>query len=511
MLRALAAFLALSLALMACADTDDGPSAALVVGTVSTAFHPSDAQWFTDPWEMNAIPHRWSPVEPTPRSEDTAGPVIRVDPAVRYQQMLGIGTSLEHTTVYALQKNTDAEQQKAILRALIDPDEGLGLTVFRLTIGTSDFSDGTRARPQPTHPKGWYTLQDTPDAPFSIERDRSLGLIDAARLALEVAEETGTAIRFFASPWSPPPWMREGGAMVQGGPLKADMLDDYAAYLRAFVEAYHAEGIPIYAITLQNERQYAPPDYPGMVISWEMERDLLLAVYENFHNIGGDYGDVLDVKLWTLDHNFDLWEQARDQISALKAAGKADYLDATAFHHYVGEPEAMSNLHEAHPDKAIVFTEGSLWGVRTDGSQHTYQSLIRYLRNWAIGYTAWVTMTTQTLDEANQGPYNHIGALGPTLLIKNDGDNPDWYQTADYWLLGQFAKHIRPGAVRIASDYGTLDTVTTVAFENPDGEIVLIVANATDAPQPFSVDAGSVSFATTLTPASIATYRWPAR
>jgi O-glycosyl hydrolase len=480
-----------------------------VVATVSTEYNPMDARWFSDPWDASEIPNPWSPVSTiTPISGDPVGPVIQVDPAQRYQQILGLGASLEHTTVYALQKNKDRAQQKDVLRALIDRDQGLGLNLFRLTIGTSDFADGTRAVPPPADPKGWYTLQDTPDAPFSIERDRSLGIVEVASLALEVAAETGTDIRFFASAWSPPAWMREGGQLVQGGPLKEDMLDDYAAYLRAFIETYQAEGIPIYAITMQNERQFEPATYPGMIISWEMERDLLIEVYENFHNISGDYGDVLDVKLWTLDHNFDLWEQAREQITSLKSLGKADYLDATAFHHYGGDPESMGNLHQAHPDKDIIFTEGTVWGLNADGNRRGYETLLRHFRNWSTGYVSWVTMSTQTLDEANQGPYNRLGALDPTVLVKTDGDNPDWYKTPEYWVLGQFSKFIHPGAVRIASDYGSLDTVTTVAFENADGEIVLIVANSTDVEQPFSVLAGETSFSSAIAPKSLATYRW---
>ncbi len=491
----------------ACAQSDY-----LVQSWVSTEYHPMSSRWYTDPWPESEIPRTLDQQNPLfiTRVGDTDGTVINVDPSIQYQTMIGLGTSLEHTTVYAIRKNKTAAQQRELLRALIDPVTGAGMNLFRITIGTSDFSDGTRAAPSPTHDKGWYTYQDTPQSTFSIERDRSLGIVDTVRMAVEVGKETNNELKIVASPWSPPPWMRKSNRMVQGGPLLPDMLDDYAAYLRKFVEAYQAEGIPIYAITMQNERQFEPPAYPGMIISWQTERDLLIEVYENFHNIGGNYGPELDVKLWTLDHNFDYWQQANEQLASLKSLGKAHYVDATAFHHYTGTSEQMAQLHNAHPDKNVVFTEGTVWGLSANDDNRSYQSLLRHLRNWATGYISWVTMTTQTLNEANQGPYNTLGALAPTLLVKNSGNNPDWYRTPEYWLMSQFSKFIQPGAVRIASDYGSLETVTTVAFLNPDGYIVTVVVNSTQSQQQFDILTEGNQISASIPARSIATYRWKA-
>jgi glucosylceramidase len=479
---------------------------------VSTEFHPMSSQWYTDPWPESEIPRTLDQQAPLTITQvgDTDGTVIKVDPSVQYQTMIGLGTSLEHTTVYAIRKNKTAAQQRELLRALIDPVTGAGMNLFRVTIGTSDFADGTRAAPSPIHDKGWYTYQDTPQSAFSIERDRSLGIIDTVRMAVEVGKETNNELKIVASPWSPPAWMRQSNSMVQGGSLLPDILDDYAVYLRKFVEAYQAEGIPIYAITMQNERQFEPPAYPGMIISWKMERDLLIEVYENFHNIGATYGPELDVKLWTLDHNFDYWQQANEQLASFKSLGKAHYVDATAFHHYAGSSDQMAQLHNAHPDKNVVFTEGAVWGLSADDNNRSYQALLRHLRNWATGYISWVTMTTQTLNEANQGPYNALGAIAPTLLVKNSGDNPDWYRTPEYWLMSQFSKFIQPGAVRIASDYGSLETVTTVAFLNPDGYIVTIVANSTQSQQPFDILTEGHQISASIPARSIATYRWKA-
>jgi|GEM_PF-449508 len=504
-LPAIASVIAAAIALPTTAQQDDFS----VNAWVSTEFHPKDSQWYTNPWPESQIPRRLEAQTPLLLTQlgGTVGTMITVDPTTKYQTLVGIGSSLEHTSVYAIRKNKTAAQQRDILNALIDPINGMGMNLFRVTIGTSDFSDGTRATPAPLYAKGWYTYMDTPTSAFSIERDRSLGIIDTVKMAVDVGNSTGNPLKIVASPWSPPAWMRQNNNMVNGGPLLATMLDSYAAYLRKFVEAYGAEGIPIYAITLQNERLFEPGAYPGMVMSWQMERDLAIKVYENFHNIGGNYGAILNVKLWTLDHNFDYWNEANQQLTSLKSMGKGNYVDATAFHHYSGSSDQMGQLHTAHPDKNVVFTEGSIWGVSGDKSM---EGLVRHFRNWATGYMSWVTMTTQTLNEANQGPYNGLGAFDPTLIVKNDGANANWYKTPEFYLLSQFSKFIKPGAQRIDSTAGNTSSVTNVAFLNPDNTIVLVVVNSTASPQPVDIISEGHQISASVPAKSLATYRWKA-
>lgn len=505
---------AAGLLLSAC-ETTSGDSAPAerqrVNAWISSEFMPMDDRWYTDPWPESEIPLRLTE-QPSlywqPKGTAKGLTLIELEPEKPRQTIIGLGASLEHTTVYAIRKNKTPEQQREILKALIDPKQGIGMNLFRIEIGTSDFADGTRATPKPLYEKGWFSLQDSPEQPFSIERPKSLGIVETIQMALEVGEQSNNPIKLVASPWSPPDWMREGENMVRGGPLKADMLDRYAQYLRNFVEAYQAEGIPIYALTLQNERQFEPEAYPGMIISWQMERDLLIKVYENFHNISGHFGPELNVKLWTLDHNFDYWQQAKEQMDSFKAQGKAHYVDGTAFHHYGGDTAQMGQMHDAHPDKDVIFTEGAVWGLNADDNRRGFETVIRHFRNWSTAYTGWVTMITQQVDEANQGPYNKVGVLSPTLLVHRSGNTSGWYKTPEYWLMGQFSKFIRPGARRIESNYGSLETITNVAFSNPDGSYVTIVANSTHKAQSFVLTLGNREFTAQVPAKSIATYRW---
>jgi len=488
------------------------PSGSTIESWISSELHPMSDKWYTDPWPETDIRYRLTKQAPlkwrSRKSMGTATETVLIDPSITYQTMLGIGSSLEHTSIYAIRKNKTRSQQRALLESLISPDGGIGMNLFRIEIGTSDFSDGTKASPPPLYERGWFSLKDTPDAPFSIDRPLSLGIIDTLKMAIEVGEATKNPIKIFASPWSPPDWMRAKKSMVQGGPIKRSMLDDYAAYLRQFVEAYAAEGIPIYAITLQNERLFEPADYPGMVISWELERDLLIEVHNNFRSVGGEYGEPLDVKLWALDHNFDHWNEAELLISDLKTNDQSHILDGIAFHHYGGLSKQMAALQSLHPDIPVMFTEGSVWGLNGDDNRRGFETVIQHLRNGATTYNAWVTMITQNPAEANQGPYNQVGKVAPTMLIQEDGSSSEYYNTPEFWLMGQFSRFVRPGAVRIHSNYGSIQTVTNVAFLNPDGTYVLIVANSTSKHQTFNVEFSDQHFSARIPAKSIATYRW---
>lgn len=127
---------------------------------ISTEFHPKDSQWYTNPWPESQIPHKLDaqPALLLTQLGAINGTQITVDPATKYQTIVGIGSSLEHTTVYAIRKNKTAAQQRDLLAALIDPVNGMGLNLFRVAIGTSDFSDGTRATPPPALCQGLVHL-----------------------------------------------------------------------------------------------------------------------------------------------------------------------------------------------------------------------------------------------------------------------------------------------------------------------------------------------------------------
>jgi glucosylceramidase len=465
---------------------------------LSSEWLPAQSVWFTAPPAESAIPYRLSRQADIPFNDTTTEPLLtfHIRPEQTFQTMRGIGTSLEETSVYAILKNKTEQQQRELLRALIDPVEGIGLNLFRITIGTSDFSDGRKVS---AHPKGFYTYQESETDLFSIENDLNLGIVHTLQMANRVAAACTPPqeLEFFASCWSPPGWMKTSSSLI-GGSLREGYEPRLALYFRQFLESYHQHGIRISAITLQNEPNFAPDDYPGMKLSVEQQLNLTIAVHQEFQK-----KPVLSTAIWIHDHNFGGWENADHILKQLKQRGLSHIVEATAFHSYDNRPpEIMSKLRARHPDKEIVFSEHSEWG--SSGMYH----LQRYFWNWSTTYTYWVTMSTQSPAEHNQGPYNTIDMLGPTMLIKTDGDNPDWYRTPEYYLIGQFSKFIKRRGRRIGCEQGSPATCTAVAFQNPDREIVAVLVNQTITSQSCRLHFRSKAAVVNVPAKTVATLRW---
>ena len=272
--------------------------------------------------------------------------------------------------------------------------------------------------------------------------------------------------------------MKSGGKIVAGknadNQLRNDMIGEYAAYLRKAVIAYEQLGIPIWAVTTGNEHHYSPPNYPGCFIPQEAEAALVVALHHEFIT------HQLSTKIWIYDHNWDNAEAVAGKVLELLGEPKHGtggtahrFVDAVALHHYGGGPGQMAQFQAKFPDMPLEFTEGSVWGVAG------MDEIVQIFRNGHRSYVSWVPMSTQNPTEHNQGPYNTTRTLGPTLLVQANGDGPHWYKTPEFFLIGQFSKFVRPGAVRIESSEGSGATLTNVAFKNRDGSMVVVVVNQT--------------------------------
>ena len=428
------------------------------------------------------LPFKFAP------SQASSAPSIRVDAGRRYQTMLGLGSSLEATTCANISR-LDPKRQDEVIERLVHPVNGIGMNLMRICIGTSDFTGDP-----------WYSYDDVtagqtdvPLARFSIEKDRTYILP-----VLKKALQKNPNLLFFASPWSPPGWMKTSGSMI-GGSLLPQYYEPYARYLVRFVQAYEAEGVPIYAITVQNEpgvdRQYEPRmAYPSSKYTGETERDFLKVLGPAFQKAG------LKTRIWSYDHNFNEKSQPGDEgidypTKVLKDPEAAHHVSGVAFHFYVGQPSGMSVFHERFPEMPIHFSEGSVYGAR--GALR----LIEIVRNWASSYNAWVTM----IDE-NRGPNKGPFPPSPTILLLNGKDQSVTYRF-DYYIYGQFMKFVQRGAVRIDSGESER-TFGSVAFRNPDGKIVMIAANTGEELREFRIVSGELAATTSLPRRSVATYIW---
>ena len=403
------------------------------------------------------------------------GSVIVVDDQTTYQTIIGLGSSLEHSTCYNISL-LPPDQRRRILESILDKDKGIGMNLMRICFGTSDFT----ASP-------WYSYDDTPgNEPdpklehFSIDKDREYVLP-----ILKMATEINPDLKFFASPWSPPAWMKTNKNMC-GGRLDRQYYRPFAEYMALAVEAYEAEGFNIIAVTPQNEPQYCPDTYPTCCWTAAEQRDFIrdyLGPVFARHN--------LSTKIWCYDHNFN---HPNFPEAILRDPQAAKYIDGTGFHLYEGKPSAMTWLHEKFPDKHVYFTEGSVFDMT--GAVE----IISYFRNWARCYNAWVTVIDHEA-QPNPGPHD----CSPTSIVLNS-DTLELEYRFDYYMYGHFMKFIERRAVRIGST--SSKSLPNVAFKNPDGAIVLVVANPGKETQEFSIGYKKVALQAKLTPESIATFAW---
>lgn len=403
-----------------------------------------------------------------------------MDDTRRHQSVIGLGSSLEHSTCYNLSL-LPSDDRERVIESLVHPERGIGMNLMRICIGTSDFAPGP-----------FYTYDDMPAGQedprlerFSIERDRNYVLP-----VLQAARRANPALRFFAAPWTPPPWMKTNGRFG-GGSLRPECYPYFAEYLARFVEAYRQEGIEIHALTIQNEPEFGPEAYPSCLWTARQQRDF----------IRDHLGPVFEARgirtlIWGYDHNFN---HPEFPATILRDPAAARYVEGSAFHLYEGRPSAMSKLHRQFPAKSLYFTEGSVYGAKGG------VEIIEFFRHGARSYNAWVTL----IDHHGQPNVSGFHDCDPTIVVLNRDTLQTEYR-ADYYLYGQFMRFIRPGAVRVESTGPGSRTFAHAAFLDPDGRRVLVVANARGKQASFLVRSGDGQFAAELPERAVATFCWSA-
>lgn len=462
--------------------------------TMSSSVLPASQSWYASAIE---IPNKLSSkdkIDITYPDTNAEGTVIKVDDAKQYQSILGVGTSIEGSTIANLNKLSPA-MKTDILKKLVNPINGVGMSVLRVTIGTPDFT-GEVFHTYDDMPTG--QKDDAQLSRFSIQTDIFDGTIATIKEVLTLNPD----IKLFASSWTPPGWMKEetassksynnnDGLLLRGGKLSDAHIDDLALYYTKYLEEYAKLGIPIYAMTLQNEPMLEI-DYPSCAISSKQERLLSLAIKKLVSESTILKTINSDTKIWAFDHNFDCAASYVPEV-----LDGPNGVDGVAFHSYGGEPTVMTQIHNQYPNIEIHLTERSLWG--TEGADE----IANYFRNYAQSYTAWVTML-----DSNISPMQWVGTPGPTMFVR-DANTPDNYWTCpEYYIEGQFSKFIRPGAVGIDSNYGSKDTVTNVSFKNTDGTIVTVVINQTDMHQTFKILNNGTQILAIIPAQNVATYQW---
>jgi glucosylceramidase len=378
---------------------------------------------------------------------------IEVNPAAKFQEMLGFGAAFTDGTCYTFNR-LSAPTREELFHNLFHPS-GMGLNVCRTCIGASDYSSEAFS-----YDEG----EPDPDmSRFSIAHDQAY-VLPMMREARKVNPE----LFLFSSPWSPPGWMKAGGSML-GGSMRQHYFAPYAKYFLKFLQSYAAEGVPIQAVTVQNE---VDTDQDGRMpaCSWPQEYEIGF--------VKNHLGPILqkngmNTKIWILDHNYNLWGRA---ICELDDPGLRKYCDSVAFHGYVGAPDMMSKVHEAHPEAHLYWTEGgpdyTAPDYATDWANWS-KTFTGAIRNWCQAVTGW-NLALDEKGRPNIGPFTCGG------MVTIHSETREITQSGQYWAFGHFSRNVRRGARRIESNC-QLSGIDQVAFENPDGRKVLVVTNSGDA------------------------------
>lgn len=415
--------------------------------------------------------------------------VISVDPTTVYQQTDGVGASLTDSSAWVIWNKLDSTQQAALMQQLFSPSAGIGISFLRQPMGASDFSVS-----------GNYSYDDMPPGQtdpnltnFSVSHDDAY-IVPLLQQALAI----NSSAKVVALPWSPPAWMKTNDSM-NGGEMNTAHFPSLAQYFVKFAQAYQQRGIPIYAISVQNEPLYSTSNYPTESLPASDEADFIA------NHLGPAMANagLSSVKIFGYEHN---WDNTTYPETVL-ASSAASYVAGTSFHCYAGDVGAQSQVRTAYPAKDIWFTEctGSVGSnFAGDLVWNAHHLLIGATRNWARAISLW----NVALDQ-NSGPTNG-GCLSCRGVVTIDDSTSPATVTfnVEYYVLGHMGKYVVPGALRIGSNSFGSGSIEDVAFQNPDGSIALLVLNGASSSSAFTVKWKSQTFNYTLPAQSVGTFTW---
>jgi glucosylceramidase len=388
---------------------------------------------------------------------------IIINPDISFQTVTGIGGAITDAAAETFYK-LPLQKQEELATAYFDSNNGIGYSLIRTNMNSCDFSSQSYT---------YVNDSDTTLSSFDIAPDLRYK-IPFIKKAISTAKEN---IKFYASPWSPPAWMKTNNNMLRGGKLLPRYNQLWANYYTKFIKAYEQQGIPAWGLSVQNE-PLATQTWESCIFTATEERDFI----KNFLGPTLKKENLDDKKLIGWDHNRDLiFDRANILLNDPEAA---KYIWGIGYHWYetwTGSEmqfENVKRVNEAFPKTNLIFTEGCVekfdinrtsdWSL---GERYGY-SIINDFNSGAVAWTDWNIL----LDE-NGGP-NHVSnfCFAP---VHADTKSGDLIYTNSYYYLGHFSKFIRPEAKRIASS-STRSQLLTTAFINENGKTVIVVMNKQD-------------------------------
>ena len=414
-----------------------------------------------------------------------SNPTIDVNTSQKYQSIDGFGFALTGGSASLI--NGLAQQAKDdLLKELFLTDSTfIGVSYLRVSIGASDLSAST------------FTYDDTPGDStlqyFNMNMEKT-DLIPVLQKILVLNPN----VKILGSPWSAPAWMKTNNDLYGGGAnpgkLKTNCYDVYARYFVKYIQTMEAAGIPIEAITPQNEPLNAWNN-PAMLMEANEQADFIKNYLAPQFKANG-----IKTKILIYDHNLDHPEYA---TSILSDPDAYNVVDGSAFHLYAGVISTMSSVHSQFPNKNLYFTEqytSSTGDFGGDLQWHIENLMIGATSNWSKNVIEWNLASDPNMNPHTSGGCSDcLGAVtinGTSVVKRNQS----------YYAIAHVAKFVRPGSVRIASS--SVDNLPNVAFQTPDGRRVLIVLNKADSSITFNIRFNGQTVSPTLPAGAVGTFVW---
>lgn len=397
-----------------------------------------------------------------------------------YQTMDGFGYTLTGGSALHIAKMGPAARTKLLQELFGTGKTDIGISYLRISVGASDLDEMV------------FSYNDLPAgqtdeamAKFDLGYDKKY-LIPVLQEILKI----NPSIKILGSPWSPPVWMKTNGD-TRGGSLKPEYYQAYAKYLVTYIKQMEKNGITIDALTVQNEPLH-PGNNPSLLMLAEDQkafvRDALGPAFSK---------NSIQTKIIIYDHNADRPDYP---ISILNDKEAAKYIDGSAFHLYGGSIDALTSVHEAHPDKNLYFTEewvGAPGNFAKELDWHITNLIIGAPRNWCKNVLEW----NLAADE-HQDPHTDRGGCDRCLgAITITGDNVT--REPAYYIIAHASKFVRPGSVRVASQ--NAEGVLNVAYKTTDGNVAAIIQNTSKEDKTIDVTAGNKKTTLTLKPGAVGT------
>ena len=419
-----------------------------------------------------------------PAGAATGDEAVVIDTSKHFQKVHGFGASITDASAQLL-SGLPEDKRKAVMAELFGRGpNGLGLSFTRLTVGASDFS--------PDH----YSYDDTPgNMPdpelrhFSIDYARRY-VLPRTREALAINPDLLVMI----SPWSAPAWMKTTKSLIKGK-LVPQYYPAFANYLARTVEEFKREGVPVSMLTIQNEPDFEPEDYPGMRVDPPQRAEV----------IGRHVGPVfkargLRTQILDYDHN---WDDPHLPLAVLADPAARGHIAGVAWHCYEGDVPAQSKVRDAFPDKDVWFTEcsGGEWAPKFGETLGwmTSKLIIGASNHWSRGTLLW----NLALDP-QFGP--HKGGCGDCRgVITIDPTTGTITRNVEYYVLGHASRFVLPGAVRVSTT--AREGVEAASFVNSNGSrVAILYRKSGDGPVAVALD--GERYVVALPPGSVATVQW---